>query len=411
MSRIDDLIAEHCPSGVEFKALGDVGTFLRGNGLQKKDFVEEGFPCIHYGQIYTFYGTSTTTTKSFITPELAAKLKKAAPGDLVVTTTSENIEDVCTAVAWLGDTDIAIGGHSCVFRHTLDPLYAAYYFQTERFEVQKRKFVSGTKVKDIKAADLARIKIPVPPMEVQREIVSILDKMERLQAELQAELQARFRQYGFYRDQLMEFRDAPDVQWLPMGEIGDFIRGRRFTKNDVTDEGIPSIHYGEIYTRYGVFASATVSRVRSELQPSLRFAKPGDLVIAGVGETVEDVCKAVAWLGDGEVAIHDDCFAFHHDMDPKFVSYYFQTERFHAEKTRHVARAKVKRVSAEALSKLAMPVPTRTEQERIVAILDRFDALVKSLSVGLPAEITARRRQYEYYRDKLLTFPERSDAA
>src|SRR3954449_12236928 len=109
MSRIDDLIADHCPTGVEFKALSEVGEFVRGNGLQKVDFVEVGFPCIHYGQIYTYYGTSTTTTKSFITPELAARLKQAETGDLVITTTSENVEDVCTAVAWLGEAPIAIG--------------------------------------------------------------------------------------------------------------------------------------------------------------------------------------------------------------------------------------------------------------------------------------------------------------
>ncbi len=170
MSRIDDLIPEHCPDGVEFRALGEVGEFIRGNGLRKKDFVETGFPCIHYGQIYTFYGSSTSTTKSFVAPELAARLKQAATGDLVVTTTSENIEDACTAVAWLGESPIAIGGHSCVYKHSLDPMYAAYYFQTDQFEIQKRKFVTGTKVKDIKVSDIGRIKIPVPPPAVQREI-------------------------------------------------------------------------------------------------------------------------------------------------------------------------------------------------------------------------------------------------
>lgn len=222
MSSIDDLIAEHCPDGVEFKTLGEVGEFVRGNGLQKVDFVEAGFPCIHYGQIYTYYGTSTTTTKSFVTPELAARLKHANTGDLVVTTTSENIADVCTAVAWLGESPIAVGGHSCVFKHTLDPMYAAYYFQTEQFELQKRKFVTGTKVKDIKVAEIARIKIPVPPAAVQREIVTILDKMEKLKAELEY----RSRQYAYYRDLLLS-PDSPDCQWLTLrGVAVDFGRGK-----------------------------------------------------------------------------------------------------------------------------------------------------------------------------------------
>lgn len=189
-----------------------------------------------------------------------------------------------------------------------------------------------------------------------------------------------------------------------MGDVGEFVRGRRFTKDDVVSEGVGSIHYGEIYTRYGVFADHALSHVRREMAPNLRFAKTGDVVIAAVGETVEDVCKAVAWLGEDDVAIHDDCFAYRHSLNPKFVSYYFQTGAFHAEKAKHVARAKVKRISGDGLAKLRIPVPPREEQERIVAILDKFDALVGDLYIGLPAEIRARRQQYGHYRDRLLTF-------
>lgn len=191
-----------------------------------------------------------------------------------------------------------------------------------------------------------------------------------------------------------------------MGEVGEFMRGRRFTKNDIVPEGIGSIHYGEIYTHYTVFASEALSHVRPELTPTLRFARTGDIVIAAVGETVEDVCKAVAWLGDDNVAIHDDCFAYRHTLNPKFVSYYFQTGAFHAEKAKHVARAKVKRISGESLAKLKIPVPPPEEQQRIVTILDKFNALVNNLSIDLSAEIKARRQQYEYYCDKLLSFKE-----
>ena len=194
------------------------------------------------------------------------------------------------------------------------------------------------------------------------------------------------------------------VEWALMGEVGEFFRGRRFTKNDVVPEGIGSIHYGEIYTRYGVSADTALSHIRPELAPSLRFAKTGDLVIAAVGETVEDVCKAVAWLGEDDVAIHDDCFAYRHSLNPKFVSYYFQTGRFHADKAQHVARAKVKRISGVSLAKLPIPVPPMKEQERIVAILDTFDALVTDQVIDLGAEIKARRQQYEHYRDRLLAF-------
>jgi type I restriction enzyme S subunit len=191
---------------------------------------------------------------------------------------------------------------------------------------------------------------------------------------------------------------------MTLGEIGKFTRGRRFTKGDYVPDGIGCIHYGDIYTQYGTSATQAVSHVRADLVSTLRFAQQGDIVIAAVGETVEDVGKAVAWLGADKVAIHDDCFAFQHSMNPKFVSYCFQTERFNAEKNKFVARAKVKRLSGESLAKLTIPVPPLEEQERIVAILDKFDTLVNDISFGLPAEIKARRQQYAHYRDRLLTF-------
>lgn len=189
-----------------------------------------------------------------------------------------------------------------------------------------------------------------------------------------------------------------------MGEIGNFTRGRRFTKEDYAPDGIGCIHYGDIYTRYGTSATETVSHVRADLAGSLRFAKTGDVVIAAVGETVEDVGKAVAWLGETDVAVHDDCFTFHHDQNPKFIAYCFQTPTFNAEKNKFVARAKVKRLSGESLAKLKIPVPPLEEQARIVEILDKFDALTTDLSSGLPAEIISRRRQYEHYRDRLMDF-------
>jgi len=193
---------------------------------------------------------------------------------------------------------------------------------------------------------------------------------------------------------------------MTLGEIGQFTRGRRFTKDDYVQNGIGCIHYGDIYTQYGTSATKAVSHVRADLASTLRFARAGDIVIAAVGETVEDVGKAVAWLGQDEVAIHDDCFAFRHSMNPKFVSYYFQTQTFNAEKNKFVARAKVKRLSGENLAKLTIPFPPLEEQERIVAVLDKFDALVNDISFGLPAEIKARRQQYAHYRDRLLTFRE-----
>ena len=142
------------------------------------------------------------------------------------------------------------------------------------------------------------------------------------------------------------------------------------------------------------------------MKSGLRFAKPGDVVVTDVGETVEDVGKAVAWVGDEEVAIHDHCYAFRHSMNPKFVSYCMQTTSFIAEKAKYVARTKVNTLLIDGFSKIRIPVPSLEEQDRIVAILERFDALVNDITAGLPAEIAARRQQYAHYRDLLLTFKE-----
>lgn len=139
-------------------------------------------------------------------------------------------------------------------------------------------------------------------------------------------------------DDLIRRLCANGVEYRALGDAGEVFRGRRFTKTDYVDEGLAAIHYGELYTHYGTSASQVITRVRADLGPSLRFAEPGDVVIAEVGETLEDVGKAVAWLGDEKVAIHDGCYGFRSELDPTFVSYYLQTAAFHAGKNRHVAR-------------------------------------------------------------------------
>lgn len=189
--------------------MGEIGKFIRGNGLQKKDFTDSGVGCIHYGQIYTHYGTFATETKSFVSPVLADKLLTINPGNLVIACTSENIEDLGKAVAWLGKNDIVTGGHSVVFRHNQNPKYIAYYFQTHYFFTQKKKYAYGAKVIDIRTDDLEKIRIPIPPIELQEKIVAILDRFETLVNDLTqglpAEIASVKEQYEYYRNKLLSF--------------------------------------------------------------------------------------------------------------------------------------------------------------------------------------------------------------
>ena len=230
MSRIDELIAEHCPDGVPYLPMGEVGEFIRGNGLSKSDLRDSGTPAIHYGQIHTFYGVWADKTKSFAEPALAAKLRRAKPGDLVIATTSEDDGAVAKATAWIGDEEVAVSGDAYIYRHTLDPLYVAYFFQSEQFQSQKTRHITGTKVRRLSGESLSKILIPVPPLQIQVEIAQILDRFTRLAAELAAELATRREQYEFYRDSLLSFNDAgtPPWRWVAMGEIAEVRSGWGF---------------------------------------------------------------------------------------------------------------------------------------------------------------------------------------
>jgi type I restriction enzyme S subunit len=215
MIKLERLIAKLCPNGVEYKTLGEIGEFVRGSGLQKKDFRENGVGCIHYGQIHTYYGIFADKTKSFVSPQLAKTLKKVQPGDLIIASTSENVEDVCKTVAWLGTDEIVTGGHSTIFKHNQNPKYLAYYFTSQKFFDAKCKYARGTKVIDISAKDLAKIRVPVPPLPIQQEIIRILDKFAQLEAELEiqlsAELAARKKQYEYYRNTLLTFDEKTNI--------------------------------------------------------------------------------------------------------------------------------------------------------------------------------------------------------
>lgn len=407
MSRIDDLIAELCPDGAPLKALGEVGTFTRGNGLQKKDLVDKGVGAIHYGQIYTFYGTSATETKSFVTSEMGERLRKARPGDLVVTNTSENLEDVGKAVAWLGDAEIAIGGHSCVYAHTLDPMYAAYYFQTEAFQRQKAKHARGTKVKELSSADLARITIPVPPLEVQREIAVILNRMEMLEAqveeELEAELSARRRQYEHYRDRLFTFTERERVRWATLGAISTRVTsgGTPMTnRREYYDGDIPWLRTQEV--DYSDIFNTAVKITEDGLRNSSAKWIPANCVIVAMyGATAAKAAVNVVPLTTNQACCNLE-------IDPAQASYryVFHWVSNEYERLKALGEGSQSNLNAQKVKKYPIPVPPLAEQERIVSILDKFDALVSDLSVGLSAELTARRQQYGYYRDRLLTFQE-----
>ena len=193
--------------------LAEASTLVRGNGMPKSDFVEEGVPAIHYGEIYTHYGMHAKETKSFVSEETAKRLAQVHPGDIVITNTSENLEDVGKAVLWLGTQTAVTGGHATVLATSENSKYLMHYLKTRSFQDEKRKRAVGTKVIDVSAKGFAAILVPFPAPEIQSAIAEQLDKFDALVNDisigLPAEIAARRKQYEFYRNQLLSFEEIP----------------------------------------------------------------------------------------------------------------------------------------------------------------------------------------------------------
>ena len=172
------------------KTLGEVGSFTRGGGFQKSDFVEHGIPCIHYGQIHTKFGPFITSHITEISSDLESKTKFASKGDLVIAITSEDTEGSCKSTAWLGDYPVAVGGHAAIYKHSMNPLYMSFFFKSTLFNYAKIEYVHGTKVFEIKPDDIAKILVPCPPMSLQNQFSAIAEQSDKSGFELRKSIDA-----------------------------------------------------------------------------------------------------------------------------------------------------------------------------------------------------------------------------
>lgn len=259
-------------------------------------------------------------------------------------------------------------------------------------------------------SNFSNILIPIPSLKVQKEIVRILDAFteltEELTEDLTEELTARKKQYTYYRDKLLTFEED-EVEWKTMGEVGELVRGNGLQKKDFTESGIPAIHYGQIYTYYCTFTTETKSFVSFETAQKLKKVDTGDVVITNTSENLEDVGKAVVYLGEVQAVTggHATIFKPSNQISGKYFAYFTQSKMFASQKRKYAKGTKVIDVSATDMSKIIIPIPSLAEQARIVSILDKFDALTSSITEGLPRELELRKKQYEYYRNMLLSFP------
>ena len=409
MSKLQELIKELCPDGVEFMRMDEVFEMRNGYTPSKANdkYWDNGtIPWFRMEDIRQ-NGRILSDSIQHITKE-AVKGGRLFPANSFIIATTATIGEHALVIA---DSLANQRFTNLTIRKSLVEQILVKYLFYYLFVVGEW-CKNNTNISGFASVDMSKFKkleIPIPPLEVQNEIVRILDTFTSHAAELQAELQARKEQYEYYRNKLLTFDENDEgVKWMKLGEIGNFVRGNGLQKKDFTETGVGCIHYGQIYTYYGTSTDTTKSFVSYDLAQKLTKVKSGNLVIACTSENIEDVCKAVVWLGEEDIVTGGHACVFAHNEIPKYIAYFFQTEYFFQQKKKYARGAKVIDIKVSDLEKISIPIPPLSEQQRIVSILDKFESLVNDLTAGLPAEIAAVQEQYEYYRNKLLTFERKS---
>lgn len=390
MSRIDELIQEYCPNGVKYNTLEELGNLYGGlTGKSKDDFKDGNARFITYMNVFSNIAVDTSRN-DFVKIKSDERQRMLEKGDVLFTGSSENPNEcgMSSVVVEEPAEPLYLNSFCFIFRlNDTDiflPDFLKYLFRDTGIRKQIAKTASGVTRFNVSKKRFSKIVIPIPPLEVQKEIANILDKFTQLEAELSSELDARRQQYEHYRRQLLEFDES--TMKIKLEHVADIGTGSRNG-----NEALPGGKY-PLYVR-----SQDVKAINSYSYDEEAVIIPGE---GGVGEIFHYV--------NGKYDLHQRAYRVHlkdENYSNKFLYYYMKTyfKKFILKKA---VSATVTSIRKPMLLDFEIPVLPLEEQKRIVAILDTFDALVYSANSGLPAEITARHKQYQYYRTKLLTFQE-----
>ena len=417
MSRLSELMAEFCPNGVDYKPLEEIATsFARGSGIKRDEVTAKGVPCVRYGEIYTTYNIGFDTCISHTTSEVANRARCFEHGDILFAITGEKIEDIAKCTAYLGHEKCYAGGDVVMMKHEQNPKYLVYALSTEAAQKQKSKGKVKSKVVHSSVPALKSIVIPIPPLAVQEEIVRLLDaytnEVETLTAELEAELAARRKQYEQYRDRILDYGDSDS--YCCLGEVvlslNTGLNPRQFFKLNTKDATNYYVTIREIHDGKIVFSNKTdkINDIALSLCNNRSNLEVGDVLFSGtgtIGETAVIDEQPTNWnIKEGVYAVKPDSSK----VLSRYLHYAFMCSSVRKAYGARIFGGTVKSISMKDLLKVKIPLPQLAEQKRIVEILDKFDALCNDATAGLAAEIAARKKQYEYYRDKLLTFKKAS---
>ena len=399
MSKLDEMIRELCPDGVEYVKLNSVCDIYDGTH-STPNYTESGVKFASVENIGNLYAT-----RKYISEKDFEKYKiKPRIGDVMMTRIGS--VGVCTVV----DRNEALAFYVslALLRPQLDKVQSRFLkYAIEsihgRKELRKRTLINAVPIK-INKDDIGKVTIPLPPIEIQSEIVHTLDNytenVVKLQIQLTAELTARQKQYTFYRNKLLTFsgNEKAKIVKISLGDIGPICMCKRILKSQTnTVEGVPFYKIGT----FGKKADAYISKETfDEYRSKYSFPKKGDVLISAAGTIGRTVVydgkpayfqdSNIVWIDNNESVVLNSYLRYCYELKPWKVS----------------SGGTIQRLYNDNIAKAIITVPSLDVQNRIVNVLDNFEKICSDLNIGLPAEIEARQKQYEYYRDKLLTFVE-----
>ncbi len=420
MSKLDELIRELCPDGVEYKTLGEIAVDIyRGAGITRDQVTVDGTPCVRYGEIYTTYGVWFDKCVSHTDEAKLTSKKYFEYGDVLFAITGESVDDIAKCCAYIGHEKCLAGGDIVVLKHNQDPKYLSYVLATTDARQQKSKGKVKSKVVHSSVPAIREIKVPIPPIEIQREIVRILDdyteNIVELQNQLTAEITARQKQYEFYRDKLLTFDvlrggtiDFDREILCRIADLGKWSGGKTpsMAEKKYWKSGtIPWVSSKDVKQP---ILSDTIDHITNAAvdEASMTVYPAGSVAIVTRSGILRHTFP-VTYI-PFETTVNQDIkiLVTKEGISSRYVSHALQAYGESIRRTTKKQGGTVDSLDFQKVLAYKIPVPPLDVQNRIVNVLDNFEKICSDLNIGLPAEIEARQKQYEYYRDKLLTFKE-----
>ena len=396
MSKIDELIKEMCPNGVEYKKVGEIADVSIGLATSVTKYKRDsGVLLLHNSDIQQ--GRIELKNIEYIDDSFAKKnsSKLLRKNDIITVHTG----DVGTSAVITDEYAGTIGFTTITSRirdfNQVYPYYLCTYFNSHKCKMDIRKMTISDR-SNLNQKDFIKIKIPIPPLPIQREIVRILDSFTELTEELKNELTKRNKQYEYYRDYLLKPKE--NIPMVKLGDIGQVRMCKRILKSQTNlNTGVPFYKIGT----FGHEADSYISnKLFLEYKNKYPYPKKGDILISCSGT----IGRTVAF--DGKPAYFQDSNIVWLEHDGTKVSNKYLMYCYNRNPWKTSLGGTISRLYNKDILNSEIPVPSLEVQHRLVKFLDNFDSICSDLKIGLPAEIEARQKQYEHYRNKLLTFNE-----